>query len=86
MNRFEIYEAKDGWRWRVKAGNNEIVGSGESHPTHVGARRAAERFKEIAASATINELPTLLPRPVMSRPKNPLGPPPAKGGLRRRGS
>lgn len=27
----EVYKAGDGWRWRAKAGNGEIVASGESY-------------------------------------------------------
>jgi uncharacterized protein YegP (UPF0339 family) len=38
----EVYEAADGYRWRGRAGNGEIVCTGESHPTVGNAIRAAE--------------------------------------------
>jgi hypothetical protein len=31
------------WRWNVKAGNNEVVGSGEAHPDRRDAETAALR-------------------------------------------
>lgn len=34
---------EDVWRWRVRAGNGEIVGSGEAHPDIDDAIAAAER-------------------------------------------
>jgi uncharacterized protein YegP (UPF0339 family) len=39
--RFEVYKAKDGWRWRLKSGNGRIVAQGESHTRKVDAIRAA---------------------------------------------
>lgn len=27
----EVYEADDGWRWRAKAANGEVVAQGESY-------------------------------------------------------
>jgi uncharacterized protein YegP (UPF0339 family) len=41
VNEVEIYKADDGWRWRAKAGNGEIVATGESHGTAADAQRAA---------------------------------------------
>jgi uncharacterized protein YegP (UPF0339 family) len=38
----EIYEADDGWRWRAKAENGEIVATGESHTRYEDAHRAAQ--------------------------------------------
>lgn len=28
---FEVYEAEDGWRWRLRAGNGEPIASGEAY-------------------------------------------------------
>lgn len=39
----EVYEAKDGWRWRRKAANGEIIASGESHGSLTDSMRAAAR-------------------------------------------
>ena len=39
--RVDIYEDEAGaWRWRLRAGNGEIVATGESHTTERDARRA----------------------------------------------
>jgi uncharacterized protein YegP (UPF0339 family) len=37
---FEVYEAEDGWRWRLIARNNRIIATGESHPKKAGADKA----------------------------------------------
>ncbi len=40
--RIEVYEAKDGWRWRMKAKNGRIIAdSGEAYSSRRGAERAA---------------------------------------------
>jgi len=45
MNRLTIYPARDGWRWRLVAGNNRIVAdSGEAYETASNAKRAARRL------------------------------------------
>jgi len=37
-----VYKAKDGWRWRMRAGNGRIVAdSGEAYVSRAGADRAA---------------------------------------------
>lgn len=38
--RFEVYEAKDGWRWRMLAPNNKTIATGEAHTRERDARRA----------------------------------------------
>jgi uncharacterized protein YegP (UPF0339 family) len=38
--RFEVYESKDGWRWRLVAANGRILASGESHTRKADAERA----------------------------------------------
>lgn len=39
--RFEIYLAKDGWRWRLRAANRRTVAdSGEAYTSKAHARRA----------------------------------------------
>ena len=54
--RIELYPSSDGWRWRWKAGNNEIIAQGESHPSEDGARRAAERVRENSPEVPIYEV------------------------------
>lgn len=41
--RIEIYKAKDGYRWRLKAANGEIIGGSESYTRKYTAKRAAMR-------------------------------------------
>lgn len=39
--RGEVYKARDGWRWRLRAGNNRIIAcSGESFSSKRAALRA----------------------------------------------
>jgi uncharacterized protein YegP (UPF0339 family) len=43
--RFEIYEASDGWRWRLVGTNGEIVAQGEAYSSESNVRRAIRRMK-----------------------------------------
>ena len=53
---FEVYEDKaHQWRFRLKAGNGEIVAVGESYPTKAVAIKGAEAVKRAAAEADIKE-------------------------------
>lgn len=51
---FEVYRARDGWRWRLRAANGRVVATGEAHPRKAGAARAAAHLSALAevASAT----------------------------------
>lgn len=50
--KFEIYEdARGEFRFRLKAGNGEIVATGESYPTRVGAISGTEAVKRAAAGS-----------------------------------
>lgn len=49
--RFEVYEAKDGWRWRLIAANNRQIAQGEAHTRERDAWRAAEMVKATAQLA-----------------------------------
>lgn len=52
QNRYEVYEAKDGFRWRLIAKNGRIVSeSGEAYARKSGAIKAVERHREIAVVA-----------------------------------
>jgi uncharacterized protein YegP (UPF0339 family) len=52
--RLVIYEAADGHRWHLRAGNGRIVAeSGEAYSTHSKARRAAEALYGYARAARI---------------------------------
>ena len=49
--RFDVYQAKDGWRWRLLAGNNKVIASGEAHTRERDAWRAAGNVVDTALSA-----------------------------------
>jgi uncharacterized protein YegP (UPF0339 family) len=54
---FEIYKDRRGeFRWRLKAGNGEVVASGESYPNKAGARRGVEAVQRAADGAKVEDL------------------------------
>ncbi len=55
MSKFEIYESKNGYRWRLKAGNGEIVATGEEYSTKDGAKKGCESVKRASADADVVE-------------------------------
>lgn len=53
---FEVYEDKaHQWRFRLKAGNGEIVAVGEAYETKANAERGCEAVKRAAAEADVIE-------------------------------
>lgn len=54
--KFEIYkDGKGGFRYRLKAGNGEIVATGESYKTKAGVKEGIEAVERAAANATIED-------------------------------
>jgi len=53
--KFELYEAKDGWRFRLKAGNGEVVATSEAYSSKDGAVKGCESVKRAAAEAQVVE-------------------------------
>lgn len=52
--RFAIYQAADGWRWRLRAGNNEIVAdSAEAYTRRRDCERAVRAIKVAVYRATV---------------------------------
>ncbi len=52
--KFEQYEDKGGkWRFRLKAGNGEVVASGQSYPTRAAAVQATEAVQRAASDASV---------------------------------
>jgi uncharacterized protein len=52
--KFEIYKDSRGkFRFRLKAGNGEIVATGEAYETKAGAIGGTEAVKRAAADATV---------------------------------
>lgn len=49
--RWDVYEAADGWRWRLLAANGRTLASGESHTRKADAVRALETVRETAIRA-----------------------------------
>ncbi len=56
MAKFEVYESKNGYRWRLKAGNGEIVAIGEEYTSKDGAKKGCEAVQRAAATADIVEV------------------------------
>lgn len=55
--KFEVYEDKAGkFRWRLKAGNGEIVASGEAYEGKKGAIAGTESVQRAAAGAAVVDL------------------------------
>ena len=51
---FEVYEdAKGEFRFRLKAGNGEVVATGEGYATKANALRGCEAVKRAAAEAAV---------------------------------
>jgi uncharacterized protein YegP (UPF0339 family) len=53
MAKFEVYQSKNGYRWRLKAGNGEVVAIGEEYTTKDGAKKGCEAVQRAAADAEI---------------------------------
>lgn len=53
MPRFQVYKAKDGWRWRLLAANGAIIAdSAESYVAHYSAKNAATRTRLAAIQSS----------------------------------
>lgn len=52
MHEIRYYQAEDGWRWQLIAGNNLLIAeSGEAYSTEGNCKQAIERIQAIAFSA-----------------------------------
>ncbi len=47
----EIYQSKDGWRFRIKAGNGEVVATGEAYSSEDGAKKGVAAVARAASEA-----------------------------------
>lgn len=55
--KFEIYEDKSGkFRFRLKAGNGEVVASGEAYESKSGAIKGADAVQRAADGASVVDL------------------------------
>lgn len=54
--KFEIYtDAKGEYRFRLKAGNGEVVATGESYKTKSGVINGVDAVKRAAAEAEVDD-------------------------------
>jgi uncharacterized protein YegP (UPF0339 family) len=54
--KFELYEDKSGgFRFRLKAGNGEIIASSESYKTKAAAANGIESVKKNAGDASVDD-------------------------------
>lgn len=57
MSKIEVYTDRAGeHRWRLKAGNGEIVAVSEGYTTRYSAKQSALKVKEWASYATVVEI------------------------------
>lgn len=55
--KFEIYKDKaDEWRFRLKAGNGEVIAIGEGYKTKAGCENGIESIKKNAPDALVVEV------------------------------
>jgi uncharacterized protein len=54
--KFELYKSGTQWRWRLKAGNGEIIASGEAYQSKSGAENGIQSVKNNAPTAPIVEV------------------------------
>jgi len=53
--KFEVYEDQSGkFRFRLKAGNGEIVATGQAYSTLDSAKKGCEAVQRAAAGAAVN--------------------------------
>lgn len=54
--KFEVYAGKDGkFRFRLKAGNGEVVASGQGYSNLAAAKKGCEAVQRAADGATVVE-------------------------------
>jgi uncharacterized protein YegP (UPF0339 family) len=55
--KFEVYEDKAGkFRFRLKAGNGEVVATGEAYESKAAATKGCDAVKRAAAAADVVDL------------------------------
>ena len=51
--KFEIYQARDGWRWRLVAANGRTLSQGEAHTRKADAERALTSVIKASCTARL---------------------------------
>lgn len=55
--KFELYQDKGGeWRFRLKAGNGEVIATGQGYTSKSGAQNGIDSVKRNAADAEVVEV------------------------------
>jgi len=55
--KFELYEDKGGdWRFRLKAGNGEVIATGQGYASKSGAMNGIDSVRRNAADADVVEV------------------------------
>ena len=56
MGKFEIYKDKRGeFRWKLLAGNNQVIATGEGYTSKDGCKNGIESVKKNAPEAEIDD-------------------------------
>lgn len=58
---FQVYREAGGgrnadWRWRLRAGNHEIIASGEGYSSRAAVLHAVNLVKEVTARTRVDEV------------------------------
>jgi uncharacterized protein len=54
--KFELYKDQgDKYRWRLKAGNGEVIAVGEAYESKAGAESGIESVRRNAAEASVDD-------------------------------
>ena len=54
MAKFEIFkDAKEEFRWRLRAGNNEVIATGEGYTTKASCEKGIESVRKNAPEAEV---------------------------------
>lgn len=55
--KFELYQDKGGdWRFRLKAGNGEVIATGQGYASKSGAQNGIDSVRRTAADAEVVEI------------------------------
>ena len=52
---FELYKSGSQYRWRLQAGNNELVATGEAYTSKAAAQKGIDAVRRLAANAEVND-------------------------------
>lgn len=53
---YEMYQQAGQWRWRLKAGNHEILASGESYVVKADCKKVIDLLKSTTTGTPVKEV------------------------------